>query len=449
VKGFGTVVTGTLVAGELRADQELVVLPRGLPVKVRGLQVHGHDEARAGAGRRVAVNLVGVDVADLSRGDTLCTPGSLEPTRRMDVALDLLADARPLRHGTRLRVHQGTAEILGRVALAGPRLGEGSAAELPAGGSAYARIRLEAPLVVTRGDRFIVRAYSPPVTIGGGVVLDPQPSRGAIRTAAGLSRFRRLERNGGDSDAAVRAFIDERGGAGLPHAMLQSRAGLRPDEAAATVPRLVESGDVTAIGDLLVATAVLRDLEDRLLKALEVYHRSQPVSDGQPREEARERVFGGASGPVFDRVLQSLVAEGKLLARDRLALAGHQVSLTPEEARAQDALERIFREAALTPPDMAAASASAGVTAAVADRVVKLLLRRGVLVKLDTLVFDATALERLKSEIQALKASGVSRVDVAAFKERYGVSRKYAIPLLEYLDRERLTRRAGDSRILL
>jgi selenocysteine-specific elongation factor len=449
VKGFGTVVTGTLVAGELRADQELIALPSGLPVKVRGLQVHGHDEACAGAGRRVAVNLVGVDVADLSRGDTLCTPGSLEPTRRMDVALDLLADARPLRHGTRLRVHQGTAEILGRVALAGPRLGEGSAAELPAGGSAYARIRLEAPLVVTRGDRFIVRAYSPPVTIGGGVVLDPQPSRGAIRTAAGLSRFRRLDRDSGDPDAAVRAFIDERGGAGLPLAMLQSRGGLRPDEAAATVPRLVESGDVTAIGDLLVATAVLRDLEDRLLKALEIYHRSQPLSDGLPREEARERVFGGASGPVFDHVLQSLVAEGKLLARDRLALAGHQVSLTPEEARAQDALERIFREAALTPPDMAAASASAGVTAAVADRVVKLLLRRGVLVKLDTLVFDATSLERLKSEMQALKASGVSRVDVAAFKERYGVSRKYAIPLLEYLDRERLTRRAGDSRILL
>jgi selenocysteine-specific elongation factor len=449
VKGFGTVVTGTLVAGELRADQELVALPRGLPVKVRGLQVHGHDEARAGAGRRVAVNLVGVDVADLSRGDTLCTPGSLEPTRRMDVALDLLADARPLRHGTRLRVHQGTAEILGRVALAGPRLGEGSATELPAGGSAYARIRLEAPLVVTRGDRFIVRAYSPPLTIGGGVVLDPQPSRGAIRTAAGLSRFRRLDRDSGDPDAAVRAFIDERGGAGLPHAMLQSRAGLRPDEAAATVPRLVKSGDVTAIGDLLVATAVLRDLEDRLLKALEVYHRSQPLSDGLPREEARDRVFGGASGPVFDRVLLSLVGEGKLLARDRLALAGHQVSLTPEEARAQDALERIFREAALTPPDMAAASASAGVTAAVADRVVKLLLRRGVLVKLDTLIFDATSLERLKFEIQALKASGVSRVDVAAFKERYGVSRKYAIPLLEFLDRERLTRRAGDSRILL
>jgi len=449
VKGFGTVVTGTLVAGELRTDQELVALPRGLLVKVRGLQVHGRDEAIAGPGRRVAVNLVGADVADLSRGDTLCTPGSLETTRRIDVALDLIGDARPLKHGTRLRVHQGTAEILGRVALAGPRRGEGSAAELAPGGSAYARIRLESPLVVTRGDRFILRAYSPPVTIGGGVVLDPQPSRGAIRTAAGLSRFRRLDPENPNLDAAVQSFVDERGASGLPLAMLQSRAGRRPDAAAATATRLVSDGSVTAIGDLLVATPVLRDLETRLLKVLEVYHRGQPLSDGLPREEARERVFGGAPTPVFDRVIQDLVATGKLLARDRLALAGHQVSLTPEEARAQAALEQAFREAGLTPPDMQAASAAAGVSGAVADRVVKLLIRRGVLVKLDALVFESSALDRLKSEMQALKASGVTRVDVAAFKERYGVSRKYAIPLLEYLDRERVTRRAGDSRILL
>jgi selenocysteine-specific elongation factor len=449
VKGFGTVVTGTLVAGELRTDQELVVLPRGLPVKVRGLQVHGRDEAAAGAGRRVAVNLVGVDVADLSRGDTLCTPGSLEPTRRMDVSLDLLADARPLRHGTRLRLHQGTAEILGRVALAGPRSGEGTAGELAPGGSAYARIRLEAPIVVTRGDRFIVRAYSPPMTIGGGAVLDPQPGRGAIRTASGLARFRRLDPDNRDPDAAVRVFVEERGAAGLPQAMLQSRAGLRPDAAAATVARLVNGGDVRPIGDLLLASPVLRDLEARLLTALAAYHRSQPLSDGLPREEARERVFGGAPAPVFDQVLQDLVSSGRVLARDRLALAGHQVSLSPEEASAQEALERIFRDAGLAPPDLATASATASVAPPLADRVVKLLLRRGVLLKLDTLLFHATPLERLKVEMQALKASGVSRVDVAAFKERYGVTRKYAIPLLEYLDRERLTRRAGDSRILL
>ena len=449
MKGFGTVVTGTLVAGELHPDQELVALPRGVPVKVRGLQVHRHDEASAGAGRRVAVNLVGVDVADLSRGDTLCTPGSLEPTRRIDVSLDLLADARPLRHGTRLRVHQGTAEILGRIALAGPRRGEGSAAELAPGGSAYARIRLEAPLVVTRGDRFIVRAYSPPTTIGGGVVLDPQPLRGAIRTGAGLARFRRLDVDNPEPDAAVRAIVEERGAAGLPQGMLQSRAGLRPDAAAATVARLTNRGDVRIVGDLLVSSVVLRDLEAGLLKALEAYHRSQPLSDGLPREEARERVFGRAPALVFDDVLQDLVAAGRLVATDRLALAGHQVSLTPEEARAHEALELIFRDAGLAPPDLAAASARAGAAGQVADRVVKLLLRRGVLVKLDVLLFHSAALERLKLEMQALKASGVSRVDVAAFKERYGVTRKYAIPLLEYLDRERLTRRAGDSRILL
>ena len=215
MKGFGTVVTGTLLSGTLREDQDLVILPRERRVKVRGLQVHGQRENRAEAGRRVAANLGGVDVTDLERGDTLCEPGAVTVTRRIDVTIELLDDARPLKHGARVRFHQGTSELFGRVALAGGRGASGSAAELAPGGSAFARIRLESPAVVTRGDRFIVRAYSPPITIGGGVVLDPQPPRGAIRTSTGLDRFRRLE---GDADAVVAGIRRRKGslGSGAP-----------------------------------------------------------------------------------------------------------------------------------------------------------------------------------------------------------------------------------------
>jgi selenocysteine-specific elongation factor len=456
VKGFGTVVTGTLVSGVVREEQELVALPGGLPVKVRGLQVHGRSEASVDAGRRVAVNIGGADVADLARGRTLCEPGAFDPSRRIDVVLDLLADARPLQHGARVRFHYGTTELFGRVAVAGPR-GPGREQDSDAdqsrvapGSSAYARIRLEAPAVVTRGDRFIVRAYSPPVTVGGGVVLDPRPPRGPIRTPAGVRRFARLDTRDGNPDDALVAFIEERGALGFNRDALVSRAGLSRPAGELAVARLVDAGRATVVDDLLVAPQVVTELAEQLIKELRTHHAAQPLSEGLPREEARERIFGRAAPALFERIVDRLVTERRLVARDRLALEGHQVSLSPEEARARDALERIFRDASLQPPDLATAAAAAGVSPEVADRIAKLLLRSRTLVRIESLVFHAEPLERLKAEVRKLKLEGgTARVDVGSFKERYGMTRKYAIPLLEYLDRERVTRRVGESRIVL
>ncbi len=448
VKGFGTVTTGTLVSGEIHEEQELELLPAGRRVKVRGIQVHGRRAATAGAGNRVAVNLGGVEVGDLARGDTLAAPDVFEPSRRLDAAVDLLQDAKPLKHGSRVRFHHGTSEVLGRVAIAGPRNGPGSAAEVAPGASAYARIRLEAPAVVTRGDRFILRAYSPPVTIGGGGVLDPQPPRGAIRTAAGLSRFARIDTT--DVDAALGAFIEERGAAGLPRRALPGRLGLSAGRADTAAERLIRAGRATAAGDLLVSPGTLDELGRRLVAAIEAHHAAEPLSEGLPREEARERLFGRAAPAVFDRVLEDLTAAGKIVARDRLSRAGRQVSLSPEESRAQAALEQVYRDAGLAPPDPVAAAAAAGVDARIADRILKLLVRQKTLVKVDTLLFHADALARVKSDVRALKTAGSApRVDVGAFKERYGISRKFAIPLLEYLDRERVTRRVGEGRVVL
>lgn len=459
VRGFGTVVTGTLVSGELRQEQGLEVLPRELEVKVRGLQVHGRGEAVATAGRRVAVNLGGIDVPDLARGDTLSSPGAFEPTRRFDAVVETLADARPLRHGTRVRFHQGTNELLGRIAIAGIRGGEAGAAEIPAGRSAYVRFRLEGPAVLTRGDRFIVRAYSPPATIGGGVVLDPQPLRAGIRSAAALERYRRLDMaevsRGAEapryvSDSrALSAFIDERGGAGLSTAAMTSRAGLSATDAERISKRMVAAGEAIMVGDLLVPPAALAHLAARLLAALKAHHTAQPLSDGLPREEARERIFGGAAPVVFDHVLAALVAEGKIVARELLALAGHRLALSPQEARAQATIERLVHDGGLAPPEVSSIAA-ADVPPDVVERVAKLLVRQKTLVKVDTLLFHADVLARLKAEVRELKmGQGQARVDVAGFKERYGISRKYAIPLLEYLDRERVTKRVGDARVVL
>jgi selenocysteine-specific elongation factor len=449
VKGFGTVVTGTLVSGTIHDESELVVLPRERVVKVRGLQVHGQRELEADPGHRVAVNLGGIEVGEIARGDTLCTRGAFEPTQRLDATVELLRGARSLRHGARVRFHQGTTELLGRVAVAADRGEQGTVAEIEPGRSAYVRIRLEAPAIVTRGDRFILRAYSPSVTIGGGLVLDPQPPRVGVRTAAALERYRRLDGpEGGEGiDAAVLAFVEERGESGLPASALVSRAGLAPSGAEATVGRLIHATRIVRVADLLVAPAVLDGLADRLLVALAAHHRAQPLSEGLPREEARERIFGRSSPHIFEHVLSTLGAAGRIVVRDRLALAGHRVSLSVDDSRTRDEIERIFKAAGLAPPDATTLRNVVNAPATVIDRISALLVRQKTLIKLDALMFHADALAQLKTDVRALQPN--ARVDVPSFKERYGITRKYAIPLLEYLDRERITRRVGDARVVL
>jgi selenocysteine-specific elongation factor len=432
MRGFGTVVTGTLTAGTIHADEELVVLPSERRVKVRGIQVHGAATRSAGAGRRVAVNLGGVDVAEVSRGETLTRPGAFDVTRRFDAAIEMLSSAQPLHHGQRIRFHHGTTELLGRVALA---------TEPP-----FARVRLEAPAVLTRGDRFVLRQYSPPNTIGGGVVLDPSPARTPIRTPAGAARFARLQ--GGDADA-VMTFVEERRSAGIGMTALARRAGLSPGATSATVRSLAAAGKVISVDDDVFEAALIRGLEQRLLDAVAEHHRANPLAEGLPREEARARIFALAPAALFDAVVKRLIDEGRLAGRDRLAQPGRGVSMTPEEARAQEALVRVYRDAGLAAPDLAAAAASASIPVVVADRVSKLLVRQKTLVKLDTLLFHADALDKLRHDVVALKSQPGARLDVAGFKERFGISRKYAIPLLEWLDRERVTKRVGDARVIL
>ena len=459
VKGFGTVVTGTLVSGRISVDATLKVLPSGRDVKVRGLQVHGSAQAVAVAGQRVAVNLSCADVSQMARGDTVVTPGCFESTRRVDAVLDLLPLANRLRHGARVRFHQGTSEVLGRVVL-GPSLGQtgGTAdapGELPPGDRGFVRLRLERPAVLTRGDRFILRAYSPPLTIAGGQVLDPQPPRGGIRTSAARRRLERLlDGVVGEApaarDLAFGDLIRERGIAGLPMAALVARAGVPLELVDDVTARLVASAAVRRIGNLVVDTAVLAEVSDTLVDMVKTFHASHPLSEGLPREEARERLFRHGAPAVFEAVLEGLVGDGRLRARDHLALTSHQVTLSPEETRASEAVQTLLGDAGLRPPAPPAISEQLGYDTAVLDRVLKLLVRQQRVVRVGALVFDTGALDMLRRDVLSLKtADGAGTIDVSTFKTRYGISRKFAIPLLEYLDRERVTRRIGQQRIVL
>jgi selenocysteine-specific elongation factor len=464
-KGFGTVVTGTLVAGHLQVDEDLVLLPGERRVKVRGLQAHGQPLAHADAGQRLAVNLAGIDVEGVHRGDTLTRPGAVAETTVIDATLQLLESAKPLKHGARVRLHAGTVELLGRVALsgldaatteplgdpAGPG-GPGRAAEIPPGRRAHARLRLEAPMAVTRGDRFILRAYSPSVTIAGGVVLDPAPSRGPIRTAAGRARFAAIDIRGaeGETERFIEQAVTERGAQGLSRDALVGRAGLDPQSVSAVVVRLVATGRITALGALLVPTAILGVLSARLMDLVRTYHELQPLSEGLPREEARSRVFARADQSVFERVVADLTNAGHLAGKERLALALRKPPLSDEDRRAMELVADAFERGGLAPPDSSSLAVALGLPPPAIERAMTLLVRQKTLVRVDSLVFHAGSLDRLKAEIRAMKGSAAGqRLDVAAVKDRYGLSRKFAIPLLEYLDRERVTRRIGDARVVL
>jgi selenocysteine-specific elongation factor len=443
MQGFGTVVTGTLVSGRIGVDDELELVPGGVRVRVRGLHVHGKKRDEAVSGERTAINLGGIEVQTISRGQSLIVPDSLTVTRRLDVSLELLPSAKPLKHGARVRFHQGTSEVLGRISLSG------DAGDLKPGHHSTGRIRLESHAAVTRGDRFILRAYSPPLTIGGGAILDPDPPRVGVRTTAGRQRFAALT---ADRETAASQMVADAGAIGLPIAALLARAGETPAGSVALAAALEATGGTRRVADRLVAAHVVDALSSQLIRLVTDFHQAQPLADGIPREEAREKVFAHAHAAVFEQVLQDLADRQQVNGRERLALASHRLELPPEEARARDAIDQAYKRAGLKPPDLVTVAAEAGASPQLAEKMTTLLLRQKRLLRVDTLLFHAEVLQGLKAEIQALKsaaAGGRATVDVAMFKDRFGVTRKFAIPLLEWLDRERVTRRVGETRVVL
>ncbi|HXG90238.1 MAG TPA: selenocysteine-specific translation elongation factor [Vicinamibacterales bacterium] len=450
MQGFGTIVTGTLISGQLCGEDELSLVPGDRRARVRTIQVHGRRRDRAVAGQRTAVNLSGIETGEIARGQTLAAAGALTITRRSDAMLNLLSTAKSLKHGARVHFHQGTNEVLARVSIAGV-----AETEISPGSRAAIRLRFESPVALTRGDHFILRAYSPTVTIGGGVVLDPEPPRLGVRHVASSARFAALAIEGDDRSAdlaAIRRMVEDAGSGGVATASLTPRAGIAPARVAAVVRALEEGEHARSTGERLVSPAVLTTLSKRLLTIVSEHHKAQPLVDGVPREEARERLLGDAHPSIFERVISDLVATNKLIVRDRLALPGHRLDLSPEESHGRKAIEEAYRRGGLKPPDGVSLAADAKVAAVIVEKMTALLLRQKVLVRVDTLIFHHDALMTLKAEMQAFKAvtaDGRATVDVATFKDRYGVSRKFAIPLLEWLDRERVTRRVGTTRVVL
>ncbi len=432
VRGFGAVVTGTLVSGRVRAGDEVAVLPGGGRARVRGVQVHGSPVEGASVGQRAALNLAGASRIDVARGSVVAAPDALRATRMLDADLEVVDWASaPVADEARVHLHLGAAAVLARVRLLGGRRA------LPPGGTAPAQLRLESPLVAARGDRFIIRRYSPVVTIGGGLVLDALPPKRSPRSEGQLRAVEALR--AGPTDVGLR-FLEEAGPSGMTPEDLARRLGLA--SAAGVVRTLVEAGEADD-GDVLLATSATRLLEERLLARLARLEREHRLRAGMGVEELRERL--GVAAATADRILHGLRRAGRIeIAGGAVRTAGREVELTPAERAVLDGYAALLAESGLKPPTLSDAARTVGASVALLDALRRLLVADGRAVAVSPdLHFDAAAIEGLR---RTLAERAGAEIDVAWFKERFGLSRKRAIPLLEWLDRERVTLRVGNVR---
>jgi len=437
MKGFGTVVTGTLLAGTIAKEEELELFPGQRRVRVRGAQVHGQPAERATAGQRTALNLAGVSKEELARGMMLAPTNTFRTTRRTDVSLALLPSARPLKDRARVHLHAYTAETVAEVVLYGGK-------QLAPGQSGFAQLRTAEPMLLLPGDRFILRQFSPVVTIGGGTVRDAAPLAGTGAKANAETLLPVLAN--GTAPEILAARVARRGQAGLALADAVAETGWRQalvEAKAASLP-----GKLLRFGDVLIAQEAFSQAQRETLVAVEEFHRANPLVAGISKEELREKL--GLSPEVFGAVLEALLREKKLaVTGEQVRSAGRSLVFKDEEAESKRTIEQAFSGAGLKVPALKDVLAGLRVDKATAQKIVTLLLRDKVLVKIsDDLVFHRRALEELRQRVNAYKAKS-AKIGVAEFKDLTGVSRKYAIPLLEYLDRERVTRRVGDQREIL
>jgi selenocysteine-specific elongation factor len=445
MRGFGTVVTGTLISGAVKVEDEVELYPARKRLRVRGLHSGGKQIERAVAGQRTAVNLAGIEHEEITRGMVLAPAGLFEATQRVDARVTLLGSAPPLRHRARVHFHQGTAEAIAEVIL----LHEGGG-ERAAGGSAFAQLRLDKPLLLLPGDRFILRRFSPVVTIGGGTVLDARAPRHKRKDAAVAPFLGVLE--SGKREEILGALV-EATPRGLTLAELLARTGWIESETRATAEKLAAAKRVRMLGSAPIVVAPAQAVTDSaaaIRKAVETFHRANPLLPGIPKQELRGKA-GRARAEIFEAALSDLVAARALAtAGDLVSQAGREITLSTEETRAKELIEREFESAGLTVPGFASVLAKLPVDAARAQKILQILLREKVLVKISSdLVFHRNTLLKLREMLTKYRKERGARLPITVFKELTGITRKYAIPLLEHLDREQVTRRAGDERVIL
>ncbi|MFN8177457.1 MAG: selenocysteine-specific translation elongation factor [bacterium] len=439
MEGFGTVVTGTGFAGAVHVGDKLELLPKGTPVRVRRVQVHGKDAEVAGPGQRTALALHGVAKEDVDRGDQLVSPGSLTPSSMIDVRIRVSPRwVRPLRHRERVRFHLAASEDLGRIVLLDRE-------ELKPGADCLAQIRLETPVVPAVGDRFVLRSYSPAHTMAGGTIVDPHPPKHHRGRADEIEAVARREGGG-----PVALLLEKIGAAGLAGAKVRDLAAATSLPAAQVEEQLKEEAAAGSVrfteGGRVVATDSWRVARRAVVERAERFREVHPLRWGPSREELRAAVAADASPTVFGELLDELARDGEItLSGDKVRTGGGDVVFEGDAARERDRIAAAYRQAGCSPPDLKEVLEKGG---RLAEEVAFALVDQGELERVTPeLFFHRDAIAAARDALREIHARD-GNITVGSFRDRLGISRKYAVPLLEHFDALRVTRRDGDVRSL-
>lgn len=448
LKGYGTVVTGTLIAGSFKLGDDVRLFPSDKRSKIRSLQSHGETVEVSPAGRRTAVNLTGLEVEDVARGEVLALPGTLFPDLSWEVELSCLAGApRGIKHRTEVHFHHGTREILARVHLL-------DRDKLEPGQTAVCQVRFPEPMAGVHGDRVVVRSGAPLRTLAGGRVLTPMTRRVKRFDEAETARLASLAASSGPELVGLQ--LARAGTDGLGFSRLMTLTDLESKALDKALAVLCDKGGAALVdregkeGRHFVHGDAIANLAASLLAAVDAFHKREPLKLGLSRSELASTWGKGLSPKLFHFVVERQLRAGKLATdQDVLRLATHKVSLASDQAKLRATLLDAYRQGGLTPPNVKDILEPLSLTFKEAQPVYKVLQDEGLIVKAqENMYFCAEAIKDLIEKVRAYYAAGASDMGPAEFRELTGLSRKFLIALLEYLDKEKITVRVGDKRQL-
>ncbi len=444
MKGFGTVITGTITSGHVQVGDTIMMYPTQTTSKVRGIQVHNQSVDEAVAGMRTAINFQGIEKSAVNRGEVISRPGALKSSYMLDVSFHFLSsNEKSIKNRTRVRLHTGTTEVMGNLILL-------ENDELLPGATALVQIRLDAPIATVKDDRFVVRSYSPVRTVAGGRILNPIPQK--------HKRFKPEIINGLKnifSDAPKEMILyhmEESGYAGVSFSDLLLMTNMNEKSLHQIFQTLLSKRELILSdkeNQIFIAGKIFEKLKRETSEQLKRYHRIHPLKPGMPKEELKSKFPSLPGSKLFNQMLHQMEKQELILQEEEsVRLASHTVALAADQASVRKKLLDVYQKSGLTPPYFKELAKTLDIDSKRANDILILLVNEGELIKVkENLFFHAAAVNRLKARlVDFLKSRG--EITTPQFKEMTGISRKYVIPLIEYFDSKNVTIRIGDIRKL-
>jgi selenocysteine-specific elongation factor len=444
MKGFGTVITGTMISDHIKIGDEIEILPEAINARIRGIQVHNQPVDTAWAGQRTAINLQGIEKSTIERGNVLVRPKTVWPSKRLDVFVEFLAsNSKNLKNRALVRLHTGTSEIIARIILLDKD-------ELAPGQKAFAQLVLESADVIVAGDRFVLRSYSPVTTIGGGQIIDPLPLKHKRQNEKIIADLNILQ--SGSLPEKISVIMERTGFAGINLRGLSFRLGVNMKKLREALEGLL-SGKKAILLDsedtTVISAYFYNQLEELIVKNITIYHKKNPLQEGISKEQIKETLGRAISVKLYNLALRSLGKKEIIVSdKDNVRLAGHQVQLAGDLDSLRHNIARIYSEAKLSPPSLSDVLGGFKDQKVKAQSIIKLMLNDEDLIKInEEMCFSREVLGKLRDDYKAMLIKD-GKATPATFKDLTGLSRKYIIPLMEYFDVNKLTVRVGDHRIL-